>query len=127
MEHTTFSADLGFQSKFILTKIMTDFLIYLLIAGLWIFGIFAAFDSKHIFGRINALLNNALISRGKDHKLKDRRWILRPLFMCNICMSSFHGSILGFIFFGFSLKIILFVGCLAGMMYVSNLILPEYE
>jgi hypothetical protein len=106
---------------------MTDFLIYLLIAGLWIFGVFAAFYSKHIFGRINARLNHLLISKGKDYKTIDRRWILRPLFMCNVCMSSAHGSILGFIFFGLSFKIILFVGCLAGLMYVSNLILPEYE
>lgn len=106
---------------------MIDFIIYLIIAGLWIFGVFAAFDSKHIFGKVNAKLYHALMSKGKDGKLIDRRWILRPLFMCNVCMSSIHGSILGFIFFGLSLKIILFVGCLAGLMYISNLILPEYD
>jgi len=107
---------------------MIDFLIYLIIAGLWIFGVFAAFDSKHIFGKLSARLQAALMWRKKcSHTIYNFSWILRPLFLCNVCMSSFHGSILGFIFFGLSLKIILFVGCLAGLMYVSNLILPEYD
>lgn len=106
---------------------MNYFLTYLIISGLWIYGIFAAFDSKHIFGKLSARLQYSLMFRGKNGKLIDRKWILRPLFMCNVCMSSVHGSILGFIFFGLSFKIILFVGCLAGLMYISNLIIPEYD
>jgi hypothetical protein len=106
---------------------MIDFLIYLIIAGLWIYGIFAAFDSKHIFGKLSARLQYTLMFKGKKGKLIDRKWILRPLFMCNVCMSSVHGSILGLIFFGLSFKIVLFVGCLAGLMYISNLLLPEYD
>ncbi len=106
---------------------MTDFLIYLVIAGLWIYGIFAAFDSKHIFGKLSARIQYYLMFKGKKGKLIDLKWILRPLFMCNVCMSSVHGSIIGFILFGLSLKIILFVVCLAGLMYISNLLLPEYD
>lgn len=54
--------------------------------------------------------------------------ICKPLFLCPPCQSSIYGLISGLIYFGFSVKILLFIICLLGINYaIKKIIYPEYE
>ena len=51
----------------------------------------------------------------------------KPLFLCPPCMSSVYGTASGLVYFGLSLKIILFVICLLGINYaIKKTIYPDY-
>lgn len=93
---------------------MIEFFCYLLGASLWIWGVYAVFDSKHLLGRIASWI-----------EAKTSTTFCRPLFLCPVCMSSAHGITWGLILFGLSFQIIPFIICLAGLNYIINQLLPE--
>lgn len=91
---------------------MIDFILTLIIASLWIWGVFAAFDDGNIFSGIRKVAERLF---GTE--------LMRPVFGCPYCMASIHGGLIGFYWYGFSLVVIPFVICLCGLNYVvTNLI-----
>lgn len=62
---------------------MIDFLVWLIISSLWIWGFNFCFREKQIFGAVGKFLDDTLSN-----------WICKPLFKCPMCMSSVHGTIL---------------------------------
>jgi len=87
----------------------------IIIASLWCFGIYAAFDSRHLLGRLGGWLQRTIGITA-----------CRPLFLCPTCMGSIHGLCWGLYFYA-DLRIIPFIICLAGLNYIIITLLPEYE
>lgn len=96
---------------------MSGYILLIILSSLWIWGFYAAFDSKHLLGRLASKLIAGLGTT-----------FCRPLFLCPPCMSSVHGMVIGFIYFGVSLKVLPFLVCLCGLNFIIKTILfPEYE
>jgi hypothetical protein len=91
----------------------------LLIATAFIWGIHGLFNPDD-----NLLLSGAggLLERTLGTTL------CKPLFLCPPCMASFWGIVFGLIYFGFKLKVFLFIICLLGINYaIKKAVYPEYE
>lgn len=95
---------------------MIHFISGLIISSMWCFGVYAAFDSKHLLGKFGSFAERILGTT-----------LCRPLFLCPTCMGSVHGIITGLILFGISIKIIPFVICLAGINFVILNMMPGEE
>lgn len=93
---------------------MTDFIIYLVVASLWIWGVYAVFDSKHLLGKIAAWI-----------EVNTSTTFCRPLFLCPTCMSSVHGILWGVLCYDFTYTVFPFIICLCGLNYIINSLLPE--
>jgi len=94
---------------------MILFIAGLIISSAWCFGVFAAFDSKHLLGRLGSFIERIIGTN-----------LCRPLFLCPTCMGgSFHGFMSGLIYFGLSIKIIPFMICLAGVNFVILSFMPD--
>jgi len=89
---------------------------HLIITSLLIWGVYAVFSSRHLLGKLGAWIED-----------KTSTAFCRPLFLCPTCMSSVWGGVAGIIIYDFSLTVIVFVLCLAGLNYIINSLLPEYE
>jgi hypothetical protein len=61
---------------------MITFIILLIIAALWIWGVKCIFSSGHIFEKAGEWVENNL-----------PEWVYKPTIGCPACMSSVHGSI----------------------------------
>lgn len=95
---------------------MNDFIIYLVITSLWIFGVYAVFDSRHLLGKVGGWVMS-----------QTSETLCRPLFRCPVCMSSVHGGLFGVVFYDFTLTVLPFIICLAGLNFIINSLLPEYD
>lgn len=93
---------------------MTNFICYLLGASLWIWGVYAVFDSKHLLGKFGSWI-----------EVNTSTTLCRPFFLCPVCMSSIHGSLWGIICYDFTYTIFPFIICLAGLNYIINSLLSE--
>lgn len=74
------------------------------------------FDSTHLLGKLGAWI-----------EVQTSPWFCRPLFKCPVCMASFHGGIVGVIIYDFTYTVLPFVVCLAGLNFIINAFMPEYD
>lgn len=101
---------------------MTDFILLLLIGACWTWGVFTLFHEGFILHKIGNILKEPY---GLGYK---SNWYTKPLFDCPPCMSSFHGGIIGLLFFGLSFKVLTFMICLCGLNFIiKSILFPEYE
>ena len=93
---------------------MTDFIIHIIIASLWCFGVYAVFDNDHLLGKVGTFI-----------EAKTSTNFIRPLFGCPPCLASVHGFIWGLILYGLSWQIIPFCICLCGLNFIIKNIIFE--
>lgn len=62
---------------------MIDFIIWLVLAALWIWGIYFMCRRGQIF-----------VDIGNVGKKVLPKWLQKPLFLCPMCMSSIHGTLI---------------------------------
>lgn len=96
---------------------MSEFIVLLLIACFWCFGIFTPFHEGYI---LEGLGNRIKAVIGKQ--------LAKPLFSCPPCSASVHGAAIGLFWWGIDIRVIPFMICLCGLNFiVKTLLFPEYE
>jgi hypothetical protein len=96
---------------------MNEFIILLIIACNWCFGIFTPFHEGYILESIGDRIRSVI---GKQ--------LSKPIFGCPPCMASIHGAAIGLFWWGIDLRVIPFMICLCGLNFIiKNIIFPEYE
>lgn len=96
---------------------MNDFIVLLIIGSSWCWGVFTLFHEGYLLERAGNTLRRELGS-----------WFSKPLFDCPPCQASIHGFAIGFIHYGLSWQIPIFMICLCGLNFIiKSIIFPEYE
>lgn len=117
-----------------MTEITTlHFGIYeLLIASLWCFGFWKAFDTDMIFEKIDTWARGKtfITEGGNRHKVSGHmpRWLYKPLMGCVICMASFHGVLFYVVVVGLDEQpeqLFLFVVALSGLNFLLSQLVRE--
>lgn len=96
---------------------MNDFIVLVIIGACWCWGVFTLFQDGYILEK-------------PGHFLWDNigNFVCKPIFSCPPCMASIHGFAIGFIYYGLSWQIPIFMICLCGLNFIiKSIIFPEYE
>lgn len=96
---------------------MTDFFFLLVLTSLWCIGVWNAFGTDMIFGKIGEWgrgLRSGKIVVENHLPL----WAVKPLWDCPSCMASLHGFASYAIFHGIDWMVIPFIVCLSGLNYI---------
>lgn len=87
---------------------MKEWILYLILNSLWIWGFHALFAKEMILERVGDWLCDRL-----------PEWITRPVFDCPTCQSSIHGTLVYFLFVNTGLLMWpVYCVCLCGLNYL---------
>lgn len=92
-----------------------EFALWAVFVAFWCFGFMNAFQDGEIFGSVGNYLRKSLPS-----------WVVDPMFECQMCMASLHGTTWYFLA-GYDTSVMwpLFVVSISGLNYVLSKLMPK--